>query len=157
MASYHFVCDVVTPLSTGPLVELLPTVFKHNTVLMMGAAVMSFHYNSGSFVRYHLRLALAKLFHFDVHLRSQAVYLHSAILCAECSIPFGIDDPTHSSELAETLLSISNSTKRATTGRGSNSSPIIAANLSLQDKVTRSGTLCKHSCMLCSMVSSIGK
>ena len=32
VASYHLVCDVVTPQSTGPLIELfqlLPTVFQH--------------------------------------------------------------------------------------------------------------------------------
>ena len=49
-------------------------------------------------------------------------------------IPFGIDDPSHSKELGELLLSVFN------ISRGSHrpqSSPIIAANFSLQDKATR--------------------
>ena len=57
---------------------------------------------------------------------------------------FGIDDPSHSNDLAELLLSVFNGTKRGTKRanitRGSNkpqSSPIISANFSLQDKAAR--------------------
>ena len=156
------VCDIVTPLSIAPLSELfdlMPKVFKHNTipaVLMIGAACMAFHYNiilstkkycpvplafgpSGTGKTIAIRSALAL---FGAHI--QHMYQHCTLQyytsrCAECSVPFGIDDPSHSNELGELMLSVFNGTKRANISRGSQtpqSCPIIAANFFLQDKAT---------------------
>ena len=169
VASYNLVCDVVTPPSTNALHELfslLPTVFKHNTipaVLMIGAACMAFHYKvimsikqfcpvplafgaSGTGKTLALRCSLALFGAHNQHMFQHCTLKYYSSRCAECSIPFGIDDPTHSNELGELLLSVSNGTKRATVGRGSEtpqSSPIITANFSLQDKATRCECVCK--------------
>ena len=148
------------------LFSLLPTVFKHNTipaVLMIGTACMAFHYKvimsikqfcpvplafgaSGTGKTLALRCSLALFGAHNQHIFQHCTLQYYSSRCAECSIPFGIDDPTHSNELGELLLSVSNGTKRATVGRGSEtpqSSPIITANFSLQDKATRCECVCK--------------
>lgn len=163
VASYSLVCDVITPPSTAPLNELfnlIPRVFKHNTipaVLMLGAACMSFHYGlimsvkkccpvplavgpSGTGKTIALRCALALFGAQNQHIYQQCTLQYYSNRCAEASIPFGIDDPSHSNELGELLLSVFNGTKRANVSRGTQkpqSCPLIAANFSLQDKATR--------------------
>lgn len=163
VASCDLVCDIVVPSSTNAVCELfklIPKLFKHNTipaVFMMGAACMAFHYNniiatkkscgvplafgpSGTGKTLSLRCALALFGAQKQHMFQQGTLQFFSNRCSECTIPFGIDDPSHSNELAELLLSIFNGTKRANITRGSNkpqSSPIIAANFSLQDKATR--------------------
>lgn len=163
VASRELLCDIVNPPSTKAiqqLFKLLPKLFKHNTipaVLVMGAACMAFHYGlviatkkscgvplafgpSGTGKTMSLRCGLALFGAHNQHMFQQGTLQFFSNRCSECTVPFGIDDPSHSNELAELLLSVFNGTKRANISRGSNkpqSSPIIAANFSLQDKAER--------------------
>ena len=163
VASVDLICEECIPPTTDSLCQLLdimPQVFKHNTipaVLMLGAACMAFHYTqiqatkkccgvaiafgpSGTGKTLSLRSALALFGAHNMHLFQHCTLQYFAARCAECSIPFGIDDPTHTKELGELLLSIFGSTKTANISRGFRkpiTSPIISANFSLQDKAAR--------------------
>lgn len=163
VASYSLVCEIVTPPSTialGELFEVMPIVFKHNTipaVLLLGAACMTFHYSdilsmkrccpvplafgpSGTGKTLALRSALALFGAHNQHMYQHCTLQYYTSRCSESPIPFGIDDPSHSKELGELLLSFFNGTMTANISQGSRrpqSSPIIAANFSLQDKATR--------------------
>ena len=163
VAPYSLVCDIITPPSTAALSELfevLPNVFKHNTiqaVLMLGAACMSFHYStilsikkccpvplafgpSGTGKTLALRCALALFGAHNQHVFQHCTLQYYTSRCSGCPIPFGIDDPAHSKELGELMLSVFNGTKTGNITRGSHkpqTSPIIAANFYLQDKATR--------------------
>ena len=110
---------------------------------------MSFHYNavfaqklfcpvplafgpSGTGKTIVLHCALALFGAHMQHIYQRCTLQYYASRCAECSIPFG-------NEHSELLPSISNNTERATVTHGSNqpqSSPMISADLSLQDKAT---------------------
>jgi hypothetical protein len=94
-------------------------VFKYTTipaVLMLGAACMAFHYNlivsikkccpvtlgfrpSGTGKTISLRCALALFGVHNQHMFQQCTLQYYASRCSECTIPFGIDDPSHSNEL----------------------------------------------------------
>ena len=160
VASRELLCDIVNPQSTEPvcqLFELLPKIFKHNTVpavLVLGAACMAFHYGiviatkkscgvplafgpSGTGKTMSLRCGLSLFGAHNQHMFQQGTLQFFSNRCSECTVSFGIDDPSHSNDLAELLLSVFNGTKRANIARGSNkpqSSPIIS---SLQDKAAR--------------------
>ena len=160
VASRELLCDIVNPQSTEPvcqLFELLPKIFKHNTVpavLVLRTACMAFHYGiviatkkscgvplafgpSGTGKTMSLRCGLSLFGAHNQHMFQQGTL---QFFSNRCTVPFGIDDPSHSNDLAELLLSVFNGTKRANIARGSNksqSSPIIYANFSLQDKAAR--------------------
>ena len=124
---------------------------------MLGAACMTFHYSdilsvkkccpvplafgsSGTGKTLALRCALALFGAHNQHMYQHCTLQYYTSCCSESLIPFGIDDPSHSKELGELLLSVFNGTKTANISRGSHrpqSSPLIAANFSLQDKATR--------------------
>ena len=137
-------------------------------VLMMGAAVMSFHYNSVfSIIRYHLHLALrelAKLFLFDVHLRSlgytSSIFTNTA-LCN--TMPIIVQNAQFHLELMTPLIPM-NWQNCYCPSRTGQLWDVAATNPGLPPLLrqtfpsrTRPQGLCKHSCTLCSMVSSIGK
>lgn len=133
VASYSLVCDVLTPMSNAALRELfevLPKVFKHNTapaMLMLGTACMTFHYGivlstekcfpvplasgcSGTGKTLALRCALALYGAHNKHVYQHCTLQYYTSWCSESSIPFGIDDPSHSKELGELMLSVFNGT-----------------------------------------------
>lgn len=128
VASYNLVCDVLTPMSV--LFEVLPKVFKHNTapaMLMLGTACMTFHYGivlstkkcfpvplasgcSGTWKTLALRCALALYGAHNKHVYQHCTLQYYTSRCSGSSIPFGIDDPSHSKELGELMLSVFNGT-----------------------------------------------
>ena len=130
VASSELVCDINPPSSEAVcnLFRLLPTVFKHNTipaVLVMGAACMAFHYGiiintkkscgvplafgpSGTGKTMSLRCALALFGTHNQHMFQQGTLQFFANRCSESTVPFGIDDPSHSNELAEQYLMVLN-------------------------------------------------
>lgn len=133
VASYSLVCDVLTPMSNAALRELfevLPKVFKHNTapaMLMLGTACMTFHYGivlstekcfpvplasgcSGTGKTLALRCALALYGAHNKHVYQHCTLQYYTSRCSESSIPFGINDPSHSKELGELMLSVFNGT-----------------------------------------------
>ena len=88
---------------------------------------------SGTGKTMSLRCGLALFGAHNQHIFQQGILQFFANRCSEST---GIDDPSHTNDLAELLLSV---TKRANITRGTNkpqSSPIVAANFSLQDKVS---------------------
>jgi len=159
VASYSLVCDVLTQMSNAALRELfevLPKVLKHNTtpaMLMLGTACMTFHYGivlstkkcfpvpltsgcSGTRKTLALRCALALYGAHNKHVYQHCTLQYYTSRCSESSIPFGIDEPSHSKELGELMLSVFNGTMTGNITRGSHRpqlSPVIAANFSLQE------------------------
>lgn len=94
---------------------------------MLGTACMTFHYGivlstekcfpvpltsgcSGTGKTLALRCALALYGAHNKHVYQHCTLQYYTSWCSESSIPFGIDDPSHSKELGELMLSVFNGT-----------------------------------------------